>query len=134
MINKKLHPTSLLLLVFGFILISCEKESNHDPRDIFAGKYAGIEIYTDMQQGICDTANAVVYLNKVDTDTSSILELDLPNSNNVYYYQIVNGQLDNYGFFYHCPVLTYKNDSLFIEWQASLAPKIYKFIGVKNSH
>ncbi len=122
-----------LILILGLVLNSCESEDTIDDRDLYVGEYTGIEIYSDIQQGIVDTSNAVIYLNKFDSDTASLLELNLPSSSQMYYYWIVNGEIDNYGFFYHCPIIEFSNDTLFIDWTPSLAPRNYRYIVTKES-
>ena len=131
--NKSLLIYCVLFLLINF-MTACESENNIDSRDLFAGKYSGIEIYSDIQQRIIDTSNAVIYLKKFDSDSASLLELDLPSSSQMYYYWIVNGKIDNYGFFYHCPILEFSNDSdsLFIDWTPSLAPRNYRYIVIKE--
>ena len=115
------------------ILASCEKENTEDLRDLYVGNYNGIEIYSDFQQDVNDTTSVSVFLKKFDKDTASILELDLPSTNDMYYYTIENGEIINYGSFYHCPILEIINDSLFVEWNPSSAPRKYRYIAKKES-
>ncbi len=122
-----------ITVLFFAAFLSCKKDNEIDKRDKYAGKYTGIQIYVDYQQGINDTSYIDIYLKKFDTDSISALELDLPNTNQMYYYDIINDSLIYHGYFYHCPTLSIKGDSLFCEWSPSLAPRItiYKAVKVK---
>lgn len=133
MTGNRIHFSCSVLIIISFLIISCEKNKIKDPRDQYTGKYTGIEIYSDLQLGINDTSSVVIFLNKYDKDTISVLELDLPSTGDMYYYSVVNGEIENYGTFYHCPVLTIINDSLFAEWTPSLAPRKYQYYAKKNS-
>jgi len=123
----------LIYISFLLMVLSCEEEALDDPRDIYVGKYLGISIYEDQQEGIKDTTEVVLFINKYDLDTVPLLELILPEADQNYYYWIVEEKIDIYGDRYRKPILEIRNDSLFINWYLA-APRSMKYIAVKQSN
>ena len=127
------HFIIFITVIISFL--SCRKDTTNeiiDKRDKYIGTYSGIQIYIDNQQQTKDTTDVVIYLKKFDQDTISAIELVLPVTNQRYLYDIINDSLVFQGFFYHCPIITIKKDSLFCTWTPSLAPRIYKFETIKE--
>jgi hypothetical protein len=118
-------------MIMIFTVFTCEKTTDIDPRDAYAGKYEGLQIYFDYQQSIRDTTISSIFLRKFGSD--SLFELDLPvTSEMYYYYETGSGEFEFYGSCYHCPSLTIRKDTLYSLWVPTLAPREYLFIMVKT--
>ncbi len=121
----------LILLMFCIgIISSCSKDKNDllvDYGEPYYGVYKGIQVYTDAQQMISDTTIQQIVLSKFVSDTTILVQIDVPSMSDPYYYIATETTFDHYGFCYHCPAITIEGDSLYGHWQPSLAPRRYQY-------
>ncbi len=121
----KLYQFILLGLIIG--LISCEKENSKpiDYRNSVIGEYAGIRIDTYWINATVgyghDTTAIIINLSKSDLDSIIDISFNPTYSDEDFSFKYVDGQFISTTY-YHPPILTLVNDSLYFKHQGGLGP------------
>ncbi len=130
MIDKILLRAFLLL-----ILSSCSKEEQNgviDHGEKYYGTYNGIQIYTDFQQAIIDTTNQSIRLSRHDSNSVTLIKVELPETFNKYFFRATDSSIAYYGNCYHCPGIGISGDTLTGSWFPSLGPRKYEYFMIKE--